>query len=630
MNAFFLSTATALLTLAPAATAQKPELYDAETFFQTTTIFGGSFSHDGERLLVTSDESGIFNAHSVDLASAEWQQLTKSESDATFAVSWFPNDDRFLVTADSGGNELNHVYVVEEGGKRVDVTPGKAIKASFAGWREDDQAFFVTTNERDERYFDLYRVDATAKGAYPKEIVFQNEGGYNVSGISRDGRWVALTKVRNNADNDVYLLDTTAKSLKPLHITPHEGSVNHNVMTFTPDNRELYVGSDDEGEFVSVWSYDLAEGTRKPILSADWDVSFMGFSKDGRFRVHGINADARTQVTVLDLVKDREVPLPDYPAGDIGQVRISEDGSTITFYVNGDTSPSNLYVYDVASGKTRRLTDTLSPKMDEADLVESEVIRYPSFDDLEIPALLYRPKVATKDNKVPAVVYVHGGPGGQCRTGYNPTIQHLANHGYAVLAVNNRGSSGYGKTFYHLDDRRHGDVDLKDCIYGRKYLETLPWVDGERVAIMGGSYGGYMVAAALAFAPDSFEAGIDIFGVTNFVRTLEEIPPWWEDFKEALYAEMGDPAKERDRIEAMSPLFHAENITKPLLVVQGANDPRVKQVESDELVAAVKKNDVPVEYVLFEDEGHSFRNKENRIEAQQAYLKFLNRFLQRP
>jgi dipeptidyl aminopeptidase/acylaminoacyl peptidase len=195
------------------------------------------------------------------------------------------------------------------------------------------------------------------------------------------------------------------------------------------------------------------------------------------------------------------------------------------------------------------------------------------------------------------------------------------------LAVNNRGSSGYGKKFYHMDDKRHGDVDLKDVVHGRRYLESLDWVDRKRIGIIGGSYGGYMVCAALAFEPDAFDLGIDIFGVTNWVRTLESIPPWWASFRDALYAELGDPKTDSERLRRISPLFHAKNIRKPLLVIQGANDPRVLKVESDEMVKAVRDNGVPVEYIVFPDEGHGFLRKENRIGAAEAYLRFLDRHL---
>ncbi|MDQ3483471.1 MAG: alpha/beta fold hydrolase, partial [Pseudomonadota bacterium] len=235
--------------------------------------------------------------------------------------------------------------------------------------------------------------------------------------------------------------------------------------------------------------------------------------------------------------------------------------------------------------------------------------------------MLYKPLGADAQNKAPALVFVHGGPGGQSRRGYSPMIQHLVNNGYAVYAINNRGSSGYGKTFFHLDDRKHGDVDLKDVVASKAFLGSMDWVDADRIGIMGGSYGGYMVAAALAFEPQVFDVGVNIFGVTNWVRTLESIPPYWAAFRESLYDEMGDPKTDAERHRRISPLFHAENIVKPMLVVQGANDPRVLQVESDEIVAAVKANGVPVEYLVFPDEGHGFLRKQNRISASEAYLK---------
>src|SRR5262245_6556732 len=229
--------------------------------------------------------------------------------------------------------------------------------------------------------------------------------------------------------------------------------------------------------------------------------------------------------------------------------------------------------------------------------------------------------------QVPAPAWVRGSRGGLCRGGCGPPTLSLVHHGYAVLAVNNRGSSGYGKKFFHMDDKRHGDVDLKDVVAGRRYLEGLDWADGSRVGVIGGSYGGYMVCAALAFEPDAFDVGVDIFGVTNWVRTLKSIPPWWTSFRDSLYAELGDPATDEDRLRRISPLFHAKNIRKPLLVIQGANDPRVLQVESDEMVKAVRDNKVPVEYIVFPDEGHGFRKKENRIQAAEAYRKFLDRYL---
>ena len=225
--------------------------------------------------------------------------------------------------------------------------------------------------------------------------------------------------------------------------------------------------------------------------------------------------------------------------------------------------------------------------------------------------------------------FPHGGPGGQARVGYSSFTQYLVNHGYAVIAVNNRGSSGYGKTFFKLDDLNHGKGDLDDCVEAKKFLASTGVVDADNVAIVGASYGGYMVLAALAFRPEEFTAGVDLFGISNWVRTLKSIPPWWEYFREALYAELGNPETDEEYLHSISPLFHADKIVRPLMVLQGANDPRVLQVESDEIVEAVRANGVPVEYMVFEDEGHGFVKKENQIEGYRAILAFLDKHLKK-
>jgi dipeptidyl aminopeptidase/acylaminoacyl peptidase len=299
----------------------------------------------------------------------------------------------------------------------------------------------------------------------------------------------------------------------------------------------------------------------------------------------------------------------------------------MAFYANSSRSSNNLYVYDFGSKTYKALTSTMNPEINPDDLVAGQVVRYKSYDGLEIPAIQYKPHQVKQGEKAPALVWVHGGPGGQSRLSYSPLIQYLVNHGYVVTAVNNRGSSGYGKAFYQADDQRHGDVDLKDCVEAKKYLATTGYVDTTKIGIIGGSYGGYMVLAALAFKPTEFAVGVDIFGVANWVRTLKSIPPWWEAYRIALYKEMGDPSSQEEMLKSMSPLFHASNIVRPLIVLQGANDPRVLKVESDEMVEAVKKNAVPVEYVVFPDEGHGFAKKGNEIQGDSAILKFLDRYL---
>src|SRR5262245_1745778 len=299
----------------------------------------------------------------------------------------------------------------------------------------------------------------------------------------------------------------------------------------------------------------------------------------------------------------------------------------MAFSLESDRSPANLYVYRFGDPTPVRLTTSLSRAIDPADLVDSQVVRFQSFDGLVIPSIFYKPRQATPEHKVPALVWVHGGPGGQTTKGYDPLVQYLVNHGYAVLGINNRGSSGYGQSFFTADDRKHGREPLRDCVEAKAFLRSMPDIDPDRIGIIGGSYGGYMVLAALAFQPEAFSVGVDLFGVSNWLRTLESMPAYWEAQRLALYQEIGDPVKDREMLRAISPVFHADRIRRPLMVLQGRNDPRVIQPESDDIVAAVKKNGVPVEYIVFADEGHGFTKKKNQIEGYSAVLTFLDKHL---
>jgi dipeptidyl aminopeptidase/acylaminoacyl peptidase len=418
--------------------------------------------------------------------------------------------------------------------------------------------------------------------------------------------------------------NTETKATK--HISAHQGEARYDTAEFDPGSRWLYYLTDDGGEFTRVRRYELATGKHEDIERADWDI-MLPFSHDGKYRVTGINEDGRTVIKVVEPATAQPAPLPRLPEGDITGVSISRSEKLMAFYVNSDRSPGDLHLSDFNTRQVKRLTHTLSKKIDPQDLVDSQTVRFKSFDKLEIPNILYKPHQATPQTKAPALVWVHGGPGGQTRKGYSAQIQYLVNNGYIVLGVNNRGSTGYGKTFYKADDRKHGREPLWDCVEAKKYLASLPYVDAERIGIIGGSYGGYTVLAALAYQPDVFKCGVDIFGVSNWLRTLENTPPWWEAFKKALYTEMGDPANDRDMLSAISPLFHADKIKKPLLVLQGANDPRVLRAESDEIVAAVKRNGVPVKYIVFPDEGHGFTKKRNQLLGYEATLEFLDDYL---
>lgn len=614
---------TLVATSALHAKTRPSKQYTIEQFMNTIAVGGASFSPDEKEILFSSDESGIRNVYAVPVAGGKARALTTSKTDTTSSVSFFPNDTRFLYTRDQGGNEQHHLYVREKDGSERDLTPGEKLKASFEGWSGDRKSFFVMTNERDPKFFDVYRYDTAT---YERKMILKNELGYQPTLVSRDGRWIALEKPISTADNDLFVHDTHKNETKK--ISEHKGRSELNAADFDPSSKWLYFLTNDGSEFQRLRRYELATGKSEDVEKADWDIWRSWFSETGKYRATIVNEDARSSVRIIDVKSGKAIALPKLPSGsNVNSVRFSPSDKLMAMYVDADRAPSNLYVHDFASGKTTRLTDTLTKEVDPEDLVDTAVVRFESFDGMVIPGILYKPHQATAEAKAPAIVMVHGGPGGQARRGYKYSAQFLANHGYVVLDINNRGSSGYGKTFYVADDRKHGREPLWDCVEAKKYLSSLPYVDGSRVAIMGGSYGGYMVAAALAFQPEVFDVGVNIFGVTNWVRTLQSIPPWWEAARQSLYDEIGNPETELEMLKAASPLFHADKIKKPLIVIQGANDPRVIKAESDDIVAAVKKNGVPVEYVVFDDEGHGFTKKKNQIAAYGAILTFLNQHL---
>lgn len=607
---------------------KQPNRHSAEAFFTTTDYMlpqsgGIAFGSETGDLLVSSNQSGVFNACRLSRADRSLEPLTLSDTVATHAISWFPSDERMLFTADGGGDELHHVFVREEDGSTRDLTPGKNLKAQFLGWNAAKDAFYIISNERDARYFDLlhYRTKD-----YGHHCLYENHG-MALEAVSPNGRYIAFTDSPTSRNSNLYLVDLQAREIEPYLISFHAGDVLHSVFGFTPDGKHLIYGTDEFSEFVQAWTYELDTGERACLVADKWDVVSIDMSVTGRLRAQGINNDGATEVELRDVEAGWTVHKPDLPSGTTEHFFFSEDETRAAFMHSGDRTGNNIYLMSLDDHTSDQLTEAMQGDVSPDDLVDSSVIRHATYDQVKIPGILYRPHGASPNNRVPALVYVHGGPGGQCRKGYNPLIQHLVNQGYAVLAMNNRGSGGYGKSFHDMDTKAHGDADLKDVIYSQKYLADEDWINSEHIGIIGGSYGGYLVAAALAFHPDVFNVGVNIFGVTNWVRTLSSIPPWWASMRERLYDKMGDPETDAERLRAISPLFHAEAIRSPLLVIQGANDPRVLQVESDELVEAVRANQVPVDYVVFPDEGHGFQKTTNRIAASDAYAKFLDKHL---
>lgn len=603
-------------------TQEKKEIaqYTIEQFMDNESARANGFSSDKSKVLITSNRSGINNMYSTPSKGGELTPITQSDSSSIYGISYFPKDDRILFRMDGNGDEIFKLFVKDENGIKP-LTPLEGVRTSFRGWAKDGKSFFYGSNERDPQFLDHYEMNVDD---YTSKLIYKVENARDFNAMSDDRKYITLSEAINTNDSDLFIVNTETNEQKKVNTTQSGNS----HLDFSPDGKTLYFSTDAGAENSYVASYDIATGTVKRVTTNEWPVYSYYFTHNGKYIIFFTNEDAKTVLKVTEAATGTTIDFPEIDGQSVSSVRFSRDEKMALLTVGNSAKPTNMYSYDMDTKKYYQLTDVLNKDINPDHLVEGKVVRFKSFDGVEIPAIYYQPKQASTTNKVPALVLVHGGPGGQSRLNFSSRTQYLVNHGYAVLAVNNRGSSGYGKTFYQMDNQNHGDKDLKDCIAGKDWLAQQNMIDADKIGIMGGSYGGFMTMAALTATPEEFKVGVNYFGVTNWMRTLKSIPPWWASFKDALYDEMGDPTTaDSIRLKQISPLFHTDKVTKPLLVLQGAQDPRVLQVESDEIVEGVRKNGVPVEYVLFEDEGHGFVKKENQIEATKKVKEFLDQYL---
>jgi len=596
--------------------------YSCAEFMNTAKVSGICFSSDEERILFTSDASGIANAYEVIVRDQTQRQLTYSETDNVRAISYFPNDGRILIAKDPGNRENSVLCIVEPAGREIVLTPGDEVQTSFHCWSSDEQSFYISTNERDPRLIDVYRVNADT---FERELIYEASEQYYLSGISQDEKYLLFLKTARKSDADIYLYDIRRAKMKCL--TSHQGDVLNYAPVFNREATAIYYVTNKDSEFQYVQWLDLTTGETSCVERLCGDVAWTYFSPDFRHRLTFFNNNSTTlRVMKIHDMETGEVSiLPGFSCQSITSALVSRSGRHLAFYANGDKSPANLWVYDFETKTSTQLTHSLNPSIDAEDLVESEIVSFRSFDGLNIPCLLWRPEGASSIDKVPALVWVHGGPGGRMAKGYKGRIQYLVNHGYAVLGLNYRGSSGFGRTFFDADHQKHGKEPLWDCVAAKEYLGRLDYVDSSRIGIIGASFGGYMSLAALAFHPDEFAIGVSICGLSNLVSFTQTLPKYWD--AKRFYEKLGDPDTELDKLRSISPFFSADKIKRPLMILQGATDPRCPREQSDEMVAAVRRYGGKVEYLVYEDEAHGFRRRKNAIHAYEAILKFLDRHL---
>jgi dipeptidyl aminopeptidase/acylaminoacyl peptidase len=400
---------------------------------------------------------------------------------------------------------------------------------------------------------------------------------------------------------------------------------------FGPDGRRLYIASDLHRDFLTLAHMDLstsdADDPAPQLVFRDgpgWDVSSLYVALQSNRLAYHINADGYTQLVIESLADGSALPIEGLPPGVCELSAFSVDGSQAAITVNAPRYNPDVWMADLTTGQARQLTRSSRAGIPQASLVEPELIRYPSFDGLSIAGFLYRPLSVRSGERLRVLFVVHGGPESQTQPTFGPITQYFVNRGYAVFAPNVRGSTGYGTRFAHLDDVEKRLEAVADLAYGARYLIEQGIADPQRIAVYGGSYGGFMVLAALTEYPDIWAAGVDIVGIANFLTFLENTGPWRRDLR---IAEYGDPEKDRELLERISPINHVQRIRAPLMVIHGANDPRVPVGEAEQVVAALRSRQVPVTYLRYEDEGHGLSKLANRLDAYAKMADFLDEHL---
>jgi dipeptidyl aminopeptidase/acylaminoacyl peptidase len=588
---------------------------------------GLAFSHDGEQLLFISNMSGQFNLWRVPVEGGWPDQLTAFTDDTVRIIGVSPRDGTIALCADHDGDEFHQIYLLDpDGGWPEKITDAPEVQhyVSTESFSPDGTQLAYAANARTPTDMEVWIRDLDSGEV---RSVF-GEDKYSFPGAwSPDGTKLLAIDFRHNSDSSIHLVDLETGETPEL--TPHDEDAHFIPGPWAADGSGFYLVSDAGREFRGIAFYDLSARRYEWIESPDADVEDIAASHDGRVLAWLVNEDGWDRLRLRDLESGRDLPDPDMPPGARPHLTgfqppaaVSPDGSHAAVILSGPRRPPDAWIVETESGRARRVTESRIGAPPEDDLVEAELVSYPTFDGRDIPAWLYRP--ADADGALPVVVSIHGGPEAQERPLYQPLYQYLLSRGIAVLATNIRGSTGYGKSYQRLIQRDWGGGDLKDWDHAVKWLHEQDWVDPDRIGVWGGSYGGFAVLSCVTRLPDHWAAGVDIFGPSNLITFAKAVPPTWRRMMKRF---VGDPEEDADLLRERSPLTYIENEKAPLLVIQGAKDPRVVKPESDQLVEKLRSLGRTVEYVVFDDEGHGFTKRQNELKAYRLSAEWLEQHL---
>ncbi len=602
------------------------DVYGVERYLNIGSASAPDFSPSGRWIGFLSAITGEAQVWRVPVTGGWPEQITFGE-DAVANFAWSPVDEDVLVySRDVGGNERNQIFLANLAtGERRRLTQGDEVLHGFAGWSRDGRRIAYTSNERDPRYTDLYVMDVASGTSRP---VLQKDGTIAGRGFSPDGRAYVAIEARSTFDHDLLWIDLEGGA-SAKQLAPGPGPTRFEGLEWEPDGKAFYVRTNQGREFEALMRYTVENGTLKPVLEPQWDVEGHALSRDGRRLATVVNEDGYAPVSVRDLrVKSatQELPVRGLPKGVASSLVWSPDGSKLAFAFTGPSHPGDIWIWDAASGEARRVTHSSTAGIPASSFVASELMHYKTFDGRQISGFLYRPP-GSANRPVPVIVNVHGGPESQSRATFSALTQYYLGRGFGVFYPNVRGSTGFGKTFEHLDDVEKRLDSIKDLTEAARWLAREGIAPEDKNAVSGGSYGGYATLASLAFDPETWACGASTVGISNLRTFIANTGPWRRALRAAEY---GDPMRDSVAMDAASPHLHADKIRAPLFVLQGANDPRVPKSESDQIVAAVRARGGIAEYMVFEDEGHGLDKLENKVKAYSAMSAFFEKHLLAP
>ena len=581
-----------------------------------------SFSPDGKRIAFVSNMNGMPQVWIVP-TDGGFPVLVTAQDDPVGFVTWSPDGAWLAFNVAPGGGFNEQIYVVRPDGTGLRrLTEGGKENNFLSGWTHDGRFLTFSSNRRVAASTDSYLLDV-ASGQM--KMVAESRGTGGISDVSRDGKHAVVSRLINRGDNDLFLVNTSDG--KESKLTVHEGPGTFFGGAFSPDGKTIYLGANKDRDLISFARVKLNDGDQPgaiEVLAARDDAELSNFAINEQGTVAALvwNAGGRSELVFLDLKTNKTTAVQSLPAEIIGGLDYSKDGQRLAMVASGAASPPDIWTLDISSSRFSRVTNSPHAGINLSELVRPELVQYKAHDGLELSGWLYRPKNARTPG--PIVLSFHGGPEGQERPAFNSTYQALLAEGIAVFAPNVRGSSGFGKKFVNLDNgplRENGIKDIKATI---DHVVKSGVADPKRIGIMGGSYGGYMVAAGLTEYPDLLAAGANLFGVVNFETFFKHTQPWMAAISKIEY---GDPDTQAEMLRRLSPIHRIDRIKAPTIVLHGANDTNVPVIEAEQIVENLKKRGVPVEYVLFPDEGHGWRKIPNRIRSTVEIVRWFDKYL---